>query len=902
MNRYRVHGIRYIILWSLLLSSFGIQAQQRLSPQEIEVYKKEVKQLISFLEFSLNTIGSPSTSSREKNIIISQSYQKIFRDGEVQIEDDLAPYRSTVTNKDVQSYLQDIDFFFKEAYFTLAIEDIEHSINDLDQHYFLAQLNRTLKAKTVEGNTIENSQPRFIEVNLNAVDRELKIASIYTTKLNELAGVNSWWNQLPLDWKFLFADKISIDETLTMRDVLRVNTGLKLGDTLYLPRRDTVKLISSTKLPEIFESDIQPQVDSTYIMSRVDTFFLTNPKTFTDIKNILDLREIDLSNTGLTDLSPISKMTRLRKVDISQNPISNLNPLKSLSLLKDLDFSQTQVQDISAVQFAPNLVEIRGSGTRVQDITPIQYLKKLEIVDLSETKVTDLSPLQNSQSIKRLRLEKCALRSIEALGTLSQLEFLNLSGVGISQLGPISQLPSLNSLEINNTPVTSLSTLSQLVSLEKISFENTQVSSLDPLLELPKLTNVYCDKTPITERQALDFMRKKNGTLVIYKSDDLNDWWKSLTNTWKHAIGAKDLILTQPSKAQLQALANRTELDLRGNSAITDMGPIRAFRNLEILLLDQTPVTSLQALVALPELRELSFSDTDVSSLEPLRNLENLEEISGSNSKVSTLLPLEGLNQLRKIDFNNTRISELSPIKGLNNLAWISCENTLIQKEQVLDFLQNHPECLVLFHEEELRTWWGELQPHWQDIFKQHVSLTTEELGTEQLHAIEMLDQVNIEGNTRILSLLPLVQLQRLYTVQLTRTQVGDLSPLSKIMSLKRITCTQGPLQNLVPLSSLPDLEYLDISNTPIESLEPIKNLQRLTYLNCSGTQIRDIKEISGLLGLKSLDISNTRVKKLQPITNLKNLSSLTCFNSRIPGKKVEDFKRSHPEVNVVHY
>ena len=886
----------------MFLSTLNLTAQQRLSPQEIEAYKKEVRQLLSFLEFSLNTIGSSMTTSREKNIIISESYQKIFRDGEVQIEDDLAPYRSTVTNKDVQSYLKDIDFFFEEAQFTLKVEDIEHSINDLDQHYFLAQLNRTLKAKTVEGSQIENSLPRFVEINLDAVDRELKIASIYTTKVNELAGVNTWWNQLPLDWKMLFADKISVDENLTMRDVLRVNTGLKLGDTLFLPKRDTVRIISSTKLPEIFESDIRPQIDSSYVISREDTFFLNKPQTFSDIKNILDLREIDLSNTGLTDLAPISKMTRLRKLDISQNPISNLGPLKSLTLLKNLDFSQTQVQDISAVQFAPNLVEIRGSGSQVEDLGPVQYLQKLEIVDLSETRIKDLSPLSNSQSIKRLSLASCPLQSIESLGTLRMLEFLNLSGVNTSQLGAIAQLPSLNSLEINNTPVSSLNALSELVSLEKISLDNTPISSLDPLMDLPKLTNVYCDKTPISERQALDFMREKPGTLVIYKSDDLNDWWKSLSTAWKHAIGAKDLILSQPSKAQLQALANKKELDLRGNSAIEDVAPIRAFRNLESLLLDQTPITSLQALVALPELRILSFENTQVSSLEPLRGLENLEEINCSHTQVSTLLPLIGLQKLRKVQFDETRVGEILPLASLESLTLLSGENTLLRKEQVLDFLASNPDCLVLFHEEELTVWWDDLQEHWRDVFRQHISLTGNGLSSENLHAIEMLTNVNIEGNSRILSLLPLVQLQRLNTVQLTRTQVGDLSPLSKIPSLRRITCSQGPLQNLVPLSSLSQLEYLDISSTPIQSLEPIRNLQNLTFLGCSGTQIRDIKDISGLIGLKNLDISNTRVKSLKPIANLRSLTSLTCFNSKIPGGKIEAFKRTHPEVNVVFY
>ncbi|MEM6628159.1 MAG: leucine-rich repeat domain-containing protein [Bacteroidota bacterium] len=892
---------RFLILLSFMMGNI-VYGQQRLSPQEIETYKREVGQLISFLEFSLNTIGSAQSSKRQKNIIITQSYKKVFRDSEVQIEDDLAPYRSTVTNKDVESYLQDIDFFFSEATFDLELQEIEHSINDFDQHYFLAKLSRTLKGKTVEGNTIENTQPRFIEVNLDAVERELKIASIYSTKVNELAGVNTWWNNLPIDWKFLFADKIKVDKNLTMRDVLRVNTGLKLGDTLFLPKRDTVNVISSVKLPDILESEIHPPVDSTYLLSHIDTFVLENPQTFTDIKGILDLREIDLSSSGLTDLSPISKMTRLRKLNISQNPISNLGPIKSLTLLKSLDFSQTQISDVSPVQFAPSIQEIFANGTQVSDLSPIQYLNDLQIVDLSETPVRDLTPIINSRSIRKLSLDGSQVSSLDALSRMDQLAFLNVSNTRISQLSAIASLPMLNSLEINGTSVPSLEGISGLSALEKLSCENTKISSLDPLLELPKLTNVYCDKTPITERQALDFMRKKSGTVVTYKSDDLIDWWKSLSTPWKQAIGAKELILSQPSKATLQSLANRTELDLRGNTAIEDLAPLKAFSNLEVLLLDNTPTSSLEAIGALKEIRVLSFENTKVNSLDPLIGLAKLEEINGKNSLVRSISALSDKNQLKKVLLDASGVADISPLYNLGELRLLSCENTAITKEQVLAFLEKNPECVVLFHAEELDAWWQELPENWKTIFGSQISFAGDNPTSEELHQIEMLPQLKVEGMSSLRDLAPVVALQRLRTLQLVRTQIAVLTPLAELPSLQHLTCTEGPLRSLAPLRGLQNLAYLEVGNTPVESLEPIKGIQSLKHLGCSGTQIRDIKEVSGLVNLESLDISNTRIKSLKYLSNLKALTSLTCYNSKVPGKKVQDFKKSHPEVDVVYY
>ena len=46
---------------------------------------------------------------------IAVNYTKFFRDEDVQVEDDLIDERETVTNKNVQAYLKDVDFFFKNV-------------------------------------------------------------------------------------------------------------------------------------------------------------------------------------------------------------------------------------------------------------------------------------------------------------------------------------------------------------------------------------------------------------------------------------------------------------------------------------------------------------------------------------------------------------------------------------------------------------------------------------------------------------------------------------------------------------------------------------------------------------------------------------------------------------------
>jgi len=175
----------YFLLFLLLIGIYFPSQAQKLSSEEVSTYKKECADLINYLQFTLNSIGDNDLSPKEKDIIISESYAKFFRDPQVQVEDDLVPDREAVTNKDVQAYLKDVDFFFNQALFSYKILSTDLFQNENNEPYFKVHALRTLSAVSLQNDSIYNEQARFIEIVVNPDLRELKIVSIYTTKINE---------------------------------------------------------------------------------------------------------------------------------------------------------------------------------------------------------------------------------------------------------------------------------------------------------------------------------------------------------------------------------------------------------------------------------------------------------------------------------------------------------------------------------------------------------------------------------------------------------------------------------------------------------------------------------------------------------------------------------------------
>ena len=163
---------RIILSIVMGLSLLGSLAQDLVSPSDMDVYKREAGQMVSFLSFLLNTLGSDETPTAHKQTIIQESYAKLFRDAEVQIEDDLIGGRSTITNKDIQAYLQDVDFFFDNVVFEYEVISIQEAQREDDQWFFLVETQRSLDGLTTDGEVLQNQIVRYIEINLYPASQE----------------------------------------------------------------------------------------------------------------------------------------------------------------------------------------------------------------------------------------------------------------------------------------------------------------------------------------------------------------------------------------------------------------------------------------------------------------------------------------------------------------------------------------------------------------------------------------------------------------------------------------------------------------------------------------------------------------------------------------------------------
>jgi internalin A len=226
------------------------------------------------------------------------------------------------------------------------------------------------------------------------------------------------------------------------------------------------------------------------------------------LSGLAGLQSLSLWSTGVTDLSPLSGLAGLQSLDLSRTGVTDLSPLSGLAGLQSLDLWSTGVTDLSPLFGLAGLQSLNLWRTGVTDLSPLFGLAGLQSLNLRSTGVTDLSPLSGLAGLQSLNLMDCTgATDLSPLSGLAGLQSLDLSRTGVTDLSPLSGLAGLQSLSLWSTGVTDLSPLAGLQELQRLDFYGCRPAVPTPLLrsftELPRLTKLVADDAVGVPREVL---------------------------------------------------------------------------------------------------------------------------------------------------------------------------------------------------------------------------------------------------------------------------------------------------------------------------------------------------------------------------------------------------------------
>lgn len=774
--------------------------------------KSQITQIVSYLEYSLNVMGDAEMEIADKEVISNESYLRIFSYPNVQIEDDLSEHRSQPIYKNVQAYLRDISFFFQKAQFELKIISIEKKLNTENQPYYLVSAQQKINAITKSNQKFSSSKTRFIELNPSG-QIDLKIVSIYSTKLLQVDDNIQWWEKLSLNWKKEFAKYIYLNEDVTLSQLMEMKSIFNWKESYeWIDQKGRKQQIKFTK--ENWSDKIQA-------LFRIKSLNLSGENFFTNIH-------------------PLSRFAELESVNLENTQVKDIDGLRNAIYLKELNLSNTSIDHLEPIIRLANLEKLNVAHSRLLSLSGIENLTKLVSLDLSNTLI---SP-----------------KEIQKVGNVPSLESLYLRQLKLEQMEFIKQLPLLKNLDLSKTNITDLKFLASSSNLERLWIENTPITSLNELRSLENLQYIFCDGSGITQTEVHSFLSYQPKCIVVYESSVLTNWWQSVPNTVKEKFTAQIGNIQEPTKQELHQLIRAKKLDI-AHEDLYDISWIKFFTNLEEFNAEGNPIKNIEALLQLKSLRKINLSQTAVKEVSVLSKLEELEEIYLRGTEVFTLIPFRNLPLLKILDVNNTGISMFDGMQFENQYPSVLI---LYKSEHLKTWWKELPApWQTIFENHYLMEMPNELQLH-QMVKSTRFSVVKDTRVTSiaPLKEFRNLQELRV-SETNITDIQVLYYLNLLTSLDISRNPIQDFSIIGKLFLLENLDVSSVRLKDISFLSNNTRLRNLSISNTQVKSLKAISKHSNLEVLDISNTSVNNISSLKNL-PLKKLICYNTKLKPKQ--------------------------------------
>lgn len=255
---------------------------------------------------------------------------------------------------------------------------------------------------------------------------------------------------------------------------------------------------------ELFADKVQ-MLDSLY-----NTNFALKNKiaSINGLEYCKNLKYLLLGNENITDLGPLSNLTKLEVLDLNQNyTVEDIAPIYNLTNLKKLTLYSNPIKDISGLGNLTKLTELYLMYTHISDISSLRSLVNLEILYLSGVgeaiTFNSIEPLSNLTKLRHLHLTGGGITDIKPLENMTELVLLDLSYNNLTEISPVSKMKNLIRLYIRRNNVENISGIKNLENLDYLDAADNQIKDISELQYLPNIHLIGLSRNKIEDITSL---------------------------------------------------------------------------------------------------------------------------------------------------------------------------------------------------------------------------------------------------------------------------------------------------------------------------------------------------------------------------------------------------------------
>ena len=192
-------------------------------------------------------------------------------------------------------------------------------------------------------------------------------------------------------------------------------TPTPVSPEVYIPDSSLEQLIRfeiNKSEGNITEKDMQKL---NYILSKGE---LEPISDLTGLEYAYNLTSIEILEGAVTNLVPLSNLTKISRINLYQNNVRSIEPISGLFNLEYLDLGSNIINDISSLENINSLEFLDISENKISNIYPISDKPLLHTLYADDNNIGDIRPIITLKDLSTLSIEDNPINDIRALGPI----------------------------------------------------------------------------------------------------------------------------------------------------------------------------------------------------------------------------------------------------------------------------------------------------------------------------------------------------------------------------------------------------------------------------------------------------------------------------------------------------
>ncbi|MBG9630566.1 internalin [Bacillus thuringiensis] len=418
---------------------------------------------------------------------------------------------------------------------------------------------------------------------------------------------------------------------------LRNNKISDLSPLSQLSQLSQMKKIKMLDLNSNYIKDIKPL----FTVKSLKTLTVANNQISNDnlagIEQLKNVKNLSLSNNGLTNIEHITSMKKLVELDLAKNELENIEPLSRLSTVQSLNLEENYISDITPLSHLTDLYDLKLGSKEIRDVRPVQELGKRIYIDIQRQKIF----LDNVEKDKEVKIPIYNLQG-EPLDTIQLKSEDGIVNNGSVKWGTTGEKTYEFTLDIKPEE-------------NRIKFNGTVIQNVVERLD------------EIKETIKEDNEQKENVILDKTLQQHIN----------KENLGRENLNapITKEDLLQIKKL----EILKENGNEIKNIIGLEYMTNLEKLTLEGVGLKNIEFISNLKQLNNVNVSHNQIEDITPLSSLENLQWLNLTDNRIKDVTVLGSMLDLLSLKLAENEIRDVRPLIQLGQ--WITID---VRRQKVI--------------------------------------------------------------------------------------------------------------------------------------------------------------------------------------------------------------------------